>query len=166
MTSRSVTRQLAVGVATGAMMIAATSIASAQGNGTVSGVVNDASGQPVSGAFVKLKNDERRLTFMVISKDRGTFDAKDLPPGTYRVQGVGGNFQSGWFENVKVTGCAGGDAKVGLSLNQQRGPDLAPSWPHRKSTTSPGESRRSPDGSRSVGSPARTMPISSSALCQ
>src|SRR5205823_14270863 len=49
----------------------------------------------------------------------------------YRAQGVGGNFQSGWFDNVKVTGGAGGDAKVGLSLNQQRGPDLAPAWPHR-----------------------------------
>jgi len=125
-------RNFAVGLASATFMVAAASVASAQSNGSVTGVVNDASGQPVAGAFVKLKNDERRLTFMVISKDRGTFEAKDLPPGTYRVQGVGGNFQSGWFENVKVTGGAGGgDAKVGLSLNQQRGPDLAPAWPHR-----------------------------------
>jgi streptogramin lyase/mono/diheme cytochrome c family protein len=128
---RNVNRQLAVGIATGAMLIAAQSVASAQNNGTVTGVVNDASGQPVAGAFVKLKNDERRLTFMVVSKERGQFEAKDLPPGTYRAQGVGGNFQSGWFDNVRVTGSAGGDAKVGLSLNQQRGPDLAPAWPHR-----------------------------------
>jgi virginiamycin B lyase len=128
---RNVNRQLAVGIATGAMLIAAQSVASAQNDGTLTGVVSDASGQPVAGAFVKLKNDERRLTFMVVSKERGQFEAKDLPPGTYRAQGVGGNFQSGWFDNVKVTGGAGGDAKVGLSLNQQRGPDLAPAWPHR-----------------------------------
>src|SRR6266446_4002073 len=100
MSRSAVARNLAVGVATTAFMVAAASVASAQNNGTVSGVVNDASGQPISGAFVKLKNDERRLTFMVVSKDRGTFEAKDLPPGTYRAQGVGGNFQSGWFDNV------------------------------------------------------------------
>ena len=40
------------------------------------GVVSDASGQPVAGAFVKLKNDERRLTFMVISQGQGRFEAR------------------------------------------------------------------------------------------
>ena len=127
---RNVNRQLAVGIATGAMLIAAQSVASAQNNGTVTGVVNDANGQPSAGVMVKLKNDEKRLTFMVISREQGRFDAKDLPPGTYRVQGVGGDFQSRWFNGVTVT--AGGEgAKVGLSLTDRRGPDLAPAWPHR-----------------------------------
>src|SRR5438552_14534644 len=130
MVLRDVNRQLAVGIATGAMLIAAQSVASAQNNGTVTGVVNDAAGQPVTGAFVKLKNDERRLTFMVVSKERGQFEAKDLPPGTYRVQGVGGNFQSDWFDRVYISP-ANPDAKVGLALNYHRGPDLAPAWPHR-----------------------------------
>ena len=94
------------------------------------GVVNDASGQPVTGAFVKLKNDERRLTFMVISQGQGRFEAKDLPPGTYRVQGVGGGFQSAWFDNVTVG--AGGEApRSASSLSDPQGPTLAPAWPQR-----------------------------------
>jgi streptogramin lyase len=130
MSLRIVTRTLAFGIAAGAVLVAASSGASAQNNGTVTGVINDASGQPVAGAFVKLKNDEKRLTFMVISREQGRFDAKDLPPGTYRVQGVGGNFQSPWFNNVTVTN--GGDgAKVGLSLSDKRGADLPPAWPQR-----------------------------------
>lgn len=36
--------------------------------GSLQGVVKSSSGDPVSGAFVKLKNAERRLTFMVISQ--------------------------------------------------------------------------------------------------
>ena len=125
-----VTRNLAVGIATAALMVAASSIASAQNDGTVSGVIYDQYGQPLSGAFVKLKNDERRLTFMVVTKERGQFEAKDLPPGLYRVQGVGGNFQSDWWDKIYLN-ASNPDAKVGLALNYRRGPDLAPAWPQR-----------------------------------
>jgi hypothetical protein len=34
-------------------------------SGTLQGVVKNSSGVPASGAFVKMKNAERRLTFMV-----------------------------------------------------------------------------------------------------
>src|SRR5205807_274518 len=115
---------------TAALLIAASSIASAQNNGTVTGVINDGSGQPVAGAFVKIKNDQKRLTFMVISREQGRFDAKDLPPGTYRVQGVGGGYQTQWFNNVTVTN-GGEGAKVGLALTDRQGPALAPAWPQR-----------------------------------
>src|SRR6266568_1484436 len=127
---RHVTRNLAAGIAAGALLIAAQSIAAAQDRGSVQGVVSDASGQPVAGAFVKLKNDQRRLTFMVVTQAQGRFEAKDLPPGTYQVQGVGAGYQSQWFNNVTVT--AGGEgAKVGLSLGERQGPALAPAWPQR-----------------------------------
>ncbi len=127
---RYVTRNLAAGIAAGAVLIAAQSIAAAQDRGSVQGVVSDASGQPVAGAFVKLKNDQRRLTFMVVTQAQGRFEAKDLPPGTYQVQGVGAGYQSQWFNNVTVT--AGGEgAKVGLSLSERQGPTLAPAWPQR-----------------------------------
>ncbi len=122
-------RSLAAGIATGALIFAAQPVLAADG-GTVTGVVSDASGKPMAGAFVKLKNDQRRLTFMVISRDQGRFEAKDLPPGQYRVQGVAGDNQSQWFSNVNVT-AGGEDAKVGLLLNEKRGPDLAPAWPQR-----------------------------------
>src|SRR5947209_8547466 len=126
---RAVTRHLAIGIAAGAVLVAASSVRAADERGSVQGVVNDASGQPVPGAFVKLKNDERRLTFLVVSKAQGQFEAKDLPPGRYAVQSVGGDLQSEWFTNVTVT--AGGSAKVGLGLTNRRGAALAPAWPQR-----------------------------------
>ena len=39
--------------------------------GVLQGVVKDASGAPVAGAFVKMKNEERRLTFMIVSQAQG-----------------------------------------------------------------------------------------------
>ncbi len=39
-------------------------------SGVVEGVVKDSSGQPLAGAFVNLKNAERRLTSMVISQNQ------------------------------------------------------------------------------------------------
>src|SRR5947207_6470668 len=114
MTLTNVARYLAAGVAAGAVLLAAQSGWTQGDRGAVQGVVNDASGKPVAGAFVKLKNDVRRLTFMVISREQGQFEAKDLPPGQYRVQGVGAGYESEWFSNVGVT--TGGNAKVGLTL--------------------------------------------------
>lgn len=122
-------RSLAIGVATGAALVTAQSVAVADDRGIVQGVVNDASGQPLAGAFVKLKNAERRLTFLVISQSQGRFEAKDLPVGRYAVQGVGGGFESDWFANVNVT--VGDSAKVGLSLTNKQGPMLPPAWPKR-----------------------------------
>ena len=123
-------RILTAGTAAGAVLLAAQAIAVAQERGSIQGVINDAYGKPVAGAFVKLKNDERRLTFMVVSREQGQFEAKDLPPGQYRVQGVaGGNPE----RLVRQSERRGGrqDAKVGLALDQQRGPMLAPAWPQR-----------------------------------
>ena len=126
----SIRRNLSAGTAAAAMLVATLSIASAQTTGSVTGVVNDASGQPVTGAFVKLKNDQKRLTFMVVSRAQGRFEAKDLPPGSYRLQGVGGAFQSKWSPEVTVA-ADGAGAKVTLALADRRGPALAPAWPHR-----------------------------------
>src|ERR1043166_7724371 len=67
----------------------------AQGQvGTLKGVVKDLAGAPVSGAFVKMKNDERRLTFMVVTQPQGRYSANILPPGKYVVQAIGGDYQS------------------------------------------------------------------------
>src|ERR1700693_1969432 len=114
MTLRNVTRNLAAGIAAGIVLIATQSAFAADDRGSVQGVVNDASGQPVTGAFVKLKNADRRLTFLVISQNQGRFEAKDLPVGKYIVQGVGGGYESEWFSNVSVT--TNDAAKVGLAL--------------------------------------------------
>jgi streptogramin lyase len=128
MALRNVTRYLAVGIATGAVLIAAQSVQAADERGSVQGVVKNASGQPVTGAFVKLKNAERRLTFMVPSQDQGRFEAKGLPVGQYTIQGVGGTFQSA-LSPVTVT--ANGSANADVALTVARGPMLPPAWPLR-----------------------------------
>ena len=129
MTLRNVTRNLAVGIAAGITLIATQSAWAADDRGSVQGVVNDASGKPVVGAMVKVKNAERRLTFMVPSRDQGRFEIKDLPIGQYTVQGVGGAFQSGVSAPISVT--ANASAKTDVALTAARGPMLPPAWPLR-----------------------------------
>jgi len=105
----------------------------AQNTTGVHGVVKNASGAPVTGAFVKLKNEERRLTFMIISQAEGRYTATDIPAGKYVVQGIGGDMQSEMSSPVDVS--PGRLAAVDLSLTVQRAPSLAGAWPGRQ----PGE---------------------------
>jgi virginiamycin B lyase len=62
--------------------------------GSVQGVVKSASGEALAGAYVKLTNPEKRLTFMIISQAQGRYTMNNLPPGNYTVQAVGNGFQS------------------------------------------------------------------------
>ena len=63
-------------------------------SGTMQGVVRSASGQALPGAYVKLTNAEKRLTFMVVTQAQGRYTINNLPAGNYAVQGVGNGFQS------------------------------------------------------------------------
>ena len=62
--------------------------------GSIEGVVKNASGEALPGAYVKLFNPERRLTFMVVTQAQGRYALNNLPPGNYTVQGIGNGFQS------------------------------------------------------------------------
>jgi hypothetical protein len=63
--------------------------------GTLNGVITDAAGAPVAGAFVQMKNAERRLNFMVITQEQGKYSqATGFPRGKYVVQAIGGEHQS------------------------------------------------------------------------
>src|SRR5215475_9691100 len=53
-----ITRILSAGIAAGTLLLAAQVASATDDRGAIQGVVNDASGKPVAGAFVKLKNDE------------------------------------------------------------------------------------------------------------
>jgi virginiamycin B lyase len=128
MTVGNIARRLALGVAAGALLAAGAARA-ADDRGSVQGVVNDAAGKPVSGAMVRLKNADRRLAFMVVSQDQGRFQAGDLPPGQYTVQGIGGGFESAVSAPLAVA--AGQSAKIDLALANKQGPTLAPAWPQR-----------------------------------
>ena len=129
MSLRNVTRNLAVGIAAGVALVATHSAFAADERGSVQGVVNDASGKPVVGALVRVKNAERRLTFMVPSQDGGRYEIKDLPAGQYTVQGIGGNFQSEVSAPVSVA--ANAAAKADVALTAARGALLPPAWPQR-----------------------------------
>lgn len=97
--------------------------------GSLQGVVKNSSGVPVSGAFVKLKNAERRLLFMVITRAQGRYTVNNLPAGRYIVQAIGGDYQSEPSAPVEVAG--GRPVTVELSLTAMRAPPLAPAWPGR-----------------------------------
>jgi virginiamycin B lyase len=100
-------------------------------NGVIEGIVTDADGQPVAGAFVKLHDAEQRLGFMYISQEGGRFTAAKLPAGNFVLQGVGGDYESAWSEPVTI---AANDAgQMNISLNVERAPDLPYAWPRRAS---------------------------------
>jgi streptogramin lyase len=67
----------------------------AQTKTTITGIVKNASGEPVEGALVRVHNADRGLTFMVVSQGQGRYTTPNLLPGTYSIEGVGGNLQQG-----------------------------------------------------------------------
>jgi virginiamycin B lyase len=97
--------------------------------GVLQGVVKDAAGAPVSGTFVKVKNAERRLTFMVVTQGQGRYSVNSLPAGKYIVQGIGGDFQSEPSAAIDVA--ADKPANVDVALTAARAPQLAGAWPGR-----------------------------------
>ena len=113
-----------------AAVLCVPSIRAADYTGSLQGVVQNASGTPVSGAFVKFKNAERRLTFMVISQAQGRYTANNLPPGNYVVQGIGNGYQSEWSAAAEVAN--GRATTVDLSLTATQAPMLPPAWPGRQ----------------------------------
>ncbi|MBZ5661130.1 MAG: carboxypeptidase regulatory-like domain-containing protein [Acidobacteriia bacterium] len=102
-------------------------VIAAENSASIEGVVQDASGKPVAGAFVKLKNNDRHLEFMVISQAQGRYTAGNLPAGQYVVQGVGGGYQS--KASAPITVAEGKPGKLDLSLAVKQGPMLPRAWP-------------------------------------
>jgi streptogramin lyase len=105
-------------------------IGSAQETGTLTGVIKDASGAPVAGAFVQMRNAERRLNFMVITHDGGAYSNPRLPAGKYVVQAIGGEQQSAQSAPIEVA--SGKSAAIDLALTLARAPALPPAWPGRE----------------------------------
>ena len=99
---------------------------SAQDAGILTGVIKDAAGAPVAGAFVQMKNAERRLNFMVIRHEEGRYTNNRLPAGKYVVQAIGGEQQSAPSAPVEVV--AGKPSSVDLALTVARAPALPPAW--------------------------------------
>ena len=93
--------------------------------GSVQGVVKSASGQALPGAYVKLINQEKRLTFMAVSEAQGRYSMNKLPPGNYTVQGIGNGFQS---KPTPVALTAGKPSMADVSLTDKQGPVVPNGW--------------------------------------
>ena len=85
---------------------------------TVTGIVNNASGQPVEGAMVRVRNPDSGLTFMVISQAQGRYRTPNLLPGSYTVEAVGGDYQSNRAGPVAVR--SGQQAQLDVRLSTAR----------------------------------------------
>src|SRR6266705_4022137 len=109
-------------------LVCASSVRGAESLGVLQGVVKDAAGAPVAGAFVKMKDAERRLTFMVISQPQGRYTA-NVPLGKYVDQAVGGEYQSALSTQKDVS--AGRSTTVDVALTDKRAPHLPNAWPGR-----------------------------------
>jgi len=114
-------------VATALLLLGCQFAQAAENSSTIEGVVQDASGKPVTGAFVKLKNNARHLEFMVISQEQGRYTVSNLPAGQYVIQGVGGGYQSAASAPVDVA--EGKSAKQDLALTAKQGAALPRAWP-------------------------------------
>src|ERR1700681_1166065 len=101
------------------------SIQGADFAGSVQGVVKSASGEALPGAYVKLINPERRLTFMVVTQAQGRYTLNNLPPGDYTVQGIGDGFQS---KPTPVALTAGTPATADVSLTDKQGDVVPNGW--------------------------------------
>src|SRR5947209_4221933 len=96
--------------------------------GSVAGVVKTASGEALPGAYVKLINPERRLTFMVVTQAQGRFTMNNLPTGNYTVQGIGNGFQS---KPVPVALTADKPASAEVALTEKQGDVVPNGWIRR-----------------------------------
>jgi streptogramin lyase len=94
-------------------------------SGSVQGTVKSASGQALAGAYVKLINAEKRLTFMAVTQAQGRYTLNDLPAGAYMVQGIGSGFQS---KPTPVALTAGKPATADVSLTDKQGAFIPNGW--------------------------------------
>jgi len=84
----------------------------------INGLVKNASGEPVAGAYVKVRNAEAGLTFMVVSQAQGRYTTPNLKPGTYVVQAIGADRQSPPSAPVAVA--SGKQVTLDMTLSEVR----------------------------------------------
>ena len=121
-------------------------------NTTVTGVVQDASGQPVEGALVRVRSADLGLTFMVVSQAHGRYSTPNLLPGNYTVEGIGGDYQSNPAGPVEVR--RGQQETMDVQLTTAR-----KATPPRKRMTQAQHAARMPEG------PAKELILTKCVLC-
>ena len=107
-------------------------------NTTVSGVVKSASGEPVEGAFVRVRSADMGVTFMVVSQAQGRYTTPNLAPGKYTIEAVGADHQSSPAGPIEVHSHQ--QEKMDVQLTAARKPA-----PPRKRLTQAEHAARMPD---------------------
>src|SRR5260370_2207509 len=85
-------------------------------NTYLSGVVRGTAGEPVAGALVKVKNEDRGLGFMVVSQEQGRYRTPSVPPGKYTIQAFGGTRQSAPSRIANMSGVQSTDIVLSAPL--------------------------------------------------
>src|SRR5262245_40186475 len=85
-------------------------------NTTITGVVKNASGQPVEGALVRVRSADLGMTFMVASQAQGRYTTPNILPGKYTVEAIGGDYQSNLSGPVEVASRKQATMDVQLSV--------------------------------------------------
>jgi hypothetical protein len=105
----------------GVVLIALAAVAAAaQGNvqarsGSISGMVRDSAGKPVSGVSVMIFSDASPLASLAQTGADGRFLVRRLVPATYQIQAVAPDFLPALRQNVKLSG--GAHLIVNVTLN-------------------------------------------------
>ena len=121
-------------------------------NTTVMGVVKTASGQPIEGAFVRVRSADSGFTFLVISRAEGRYITPNLLPGQYTVEAIGGEYLSGLVGPIEVRSRQ--QEKIDLQLTTTR-----KQAPPRKRLTQAEHAARMPEG------PAKQLILTKCVLC-
>lgn len=91
----------------------------AENRGTMAGVVKTVSGEPAMGALVRVRHEERGISFYVVSREQGRYKVSDLPPGEYTVKATGGGYANdSKGEAARVSGTE--TVTMNLTLNLRR----------------------------------------------
>ena len=134
-----------------ALLISVHGVRASDFAGSVAGVVTSASGEALSGAYVKLINPERHLTFMVVSQAQGRYNANNLPREPTRCRA------SEWLpEQARAGDVADGKAATAdVSLTDKQGDMIANGWsparPRRRQRARQRAAAAGPAGGRGQG---------------
>lgn len=93
----------------------------AQTNGTLTGSVNNATGQGIPNASVTVTNSDTQASQSVLTSRDGSFTISNLPPGTYRITVEVTGFKRLSQQNVVLT--AGASVPVNLTLEAGSTPE-------------------------------------------
>src|ERR1051325_1193220 len=97
------------------MLSASYSLVAAQSKTVVTGIVKNASGEPVEGALVRVRSTDKGFTFMVVTQAQGRYSTPNLLPGKYTIDAIAGDHQSNAAVPLEVHIAQSATADITLS---------------------------------------------------